>query len=145
MEKYKARVSVLCMLLTDDNDVLLMRRFNTGYEDGKYEFPSGHINEAESLIEAIIRECYEETGIIIKAEDLEFVGCMDNNSNCNHINILFKTKHFTGEPKIMEPDECDEIIWVKLNELDTINNLSIDTIRWLELIKEKISFKSYTG
>lgn len=65
MEKYKPNISVSVQIINDE-EVLLLRRFNTVYQDGKYEIPSGHIEAGESLIVAAVRDAYEATGLQIQ-------------------------------------------------------------------------------
>lgn len=47
--------------------ILLHRRKNTGYEDGKWDIAgSGHVDEDETAQTAVIRECQEELGIEVQ-------------------------------------------------------------------------------
>ncbi|KKT86389.1 MAG: NUDIX hydrolase, partial [Microgenomates group bacterium GW2011_GWA1_Microgenomates_45_10] len=54
------------VILQRENKILLQRRYNTGYEDGNYSFVSGHVEQGESYINAIIREAKEEAGVELK-------------------------------------------------------------------------------
>ena len=45
--------------------VLFGQRQNTGYEDGAWHLPSGHLEAGESVVAALIREAKEEAGIVI--------------------------------------------------------------------------------
>jgi 8-oxo-dGTP diphosphatase len=47
------------LLLVRDNKILLLRRYNTGWQDGNYGVPAGHIDGGESLTDAIIRDAIE--------------------------------------------------------------------------------------
>jgi len=145
MEKYQPNISV-CIQLISNEQVLLMRRLNTGYQDGKYEYPSGHIEKGESLIDAAVRETREEVGIEINANDLEFVGCVDNHTSGKHVNFLFRTSTFLGTPIIMEPNDCDDLMWVRLTDLSpNMEELSVDTKRFVDMVNSNCVLKSYTG
>lgn len=96
---------------------------NTGYEDGKYDLAvSGHVEANESLKDTVIRESFEEIGIKIVKEQIDFVTLIHKNDpayNNIYYNVYFIVREFEGEPKIMEPDKCSEINWFNLDELPT--------------------------
>ncbi|GAK14365.1 NUDIX domain-containing protein [Geomicrobium sp. JCM 19039] len=58
MPRFKMVVAVHLFLLKDDH-VLLLRRYNTGYEDGKFSVVAGHLDGDERVKEAIAREAKE--------------------------------------------------------------------------------------
>lgn len=65
------------LVLVRENKILLSRRFNTGFMDGMYSFPAGHLrDDYETLIEAVVREAREEIGVEIDVADLELVHVM---------------------------------------------------------------------
>ena len=70
MERFKI-ITAVHLILIENERVLLLRRYNTGYEDGNYSVPAGHVEEDEDVIKAMQREAFEEIGIKIKKEDLE--------------------------------------------------------------------------
>ena len=61
MGMFLAPVAVHLLLVKDDR-VLLLKRYNTGYEDGNYSVVAGHIDGGEDLKTAMIREAREEAG-----------------------------------------------------------------------------------
>lgn len=56
------RVKIL--LINSKNEILL------GYSHNTYQFPGGHVEENEELVDTINREIKEETGIVLNLEEL---------------------------------------------------------------------------
>jgi ADP-ribose pyrophosphatase YjhB (NUDIX family) len=98
--------------------ILLARRCNTGYEDGNFSVPAGHVEENEPCLEAAVRETKEEINVEVKQSDLELVHVMHRKSNGQYrIDFFFKCSKWTGEPKINEFDKCDQLEWFFINKL----------------------------
>jgi 8-oxo-dGTP diphosphatase len=115
--RFKMPVAVH-LLLIEESQILLLRRSNTGYEDGNYSVIAGHLDGNEELETAMIREAKEEAGIKISAEDLEVVGVMHRNSGHDErIDFFFATSKWNGNVKNMEKHKCDELLWVDIHEL----------------------------
>lgn len=49
-------IAAVHLFLLDGDKVLLSRRFQTGYEDGNFSVPAGHLDGNETIHEAMIRE-----------------------------------------------------------------------------------------
>ncbi len=130
------------LLLVHDGKVLLCRRHNTGWEDGKYGFMAGHIDGNESFTMALCREAKEELGITIKPEDLRFVHMQHHISNKEYIYTYFTATKWQGKLSIQEPDKCDGIQWFVLDALPP--NLVSDTAFIIECFQKGVLY-SETG
>ena len=116
-ERFKL-IGAVYLLPIKDGKVLMLRRFNTGYEDGNYSLVAGHIDGGESMKDAMIREAKEEAGISVKSEDIKHAltlhrWCGDH----ERVEIFFTTEVWDGEITIMEPNKCDDLSWFPLGEL----------------------------
>ena len=117
MERFKL-VTACHLILIEKNQILLLRRYNTGYEDGNYSVVAGHIDGNESVITAMRREAFEEAGIDIKENDLEIVHVMHRRTKEREsIDYFLTCKNYSGQIQIMEKDKCDELAFYPLNEL----------------------------
>jgi ADP-ribose pyrophosphatase YjhB (NUDIX family) len=117
MEPFKL-YSAVYLILIKDNNILLLRRKNTGFEDGNYSLPSGHLNGNETIVEATIRETLEETGITLKPGNLEVVQTMHRISpDREYVDFFLIADEWQGEPSNKEPDKCDDLSWFPLNNL----------------------------
>lgn len=124
------------LILMRDNKILLLRRFNTGYEDGNYSVVAGHLDGNETFIRAMVREAKEEAGIDIKPDDLEIVHVMHRKApNEERIDFFIKANRWEGEPKIMEPHKCDDLSWFELDNLP--NNIIPYVKQAIDNIKDK--------
>lgn len=117
--KNKVNLSVHLLLLNKDN-ILMLRRYNTGYEDGNYSLVAGHVEKNETVTEAIIRESYEEGGIKIVEEDLEIVHVIHRKKEGlggDYIDYFFKCTKWSGDIINKEPNKCDDLRWFNTNSL----------------------------
>jgi ADP-ribose pyrophosphatase YjhB (NUDIX family) len=105
------------LLFFREDQVLLLRRFNTGYADGQYSVPAGHLDGGETVIAAARREGLEETGVRIEAEDVVFSSVVHRRDGGERVDFFVHVHKWQGEPANTEPDKCDELRWVDVNEL----------------------------
>ena len=97
--------------------VLLLRRFNTGYEDGKYSVVAGHVEAGETVTQATIREANEEVGVRLIPQDIDVVHVMNRKSEDERIDFFLVIKQWTGEITNKEPDKCDDLSWFPVASL----------------------------
>lgn len=123
-ERFKCAVCVDLIMYKKFNNktsILLMRRKNTGYEDGEYELPGGHLESNEDLFDAMIREIKEEIVLDLEKSNLKIAHIMHHYTG-NRINVIFSAVGDNLNPQIGEPDKCDEIRWFDIDDLP--NNIS---------------------
>ena len=99
------------LLFIKDGNILLLRRFNTGYEDGNYSLVAGHLEAGETVTQTAIREAQEEAGVQIAPENIEVAHVIHRKSNDERIDFFVQVKAWDGEICNMEPDKCDDLSW----------------------------------
>ena len=100
--------------------VLLARRLNTGYMDGTYQPPAGHVEESEMPMECAIREAKEEVGVNLEEKDLTLVHITSrrkHDDTGDRIDFFFKAKEWEGKVENLEPEKCDNLLWANPDEL----------------------------
>ncbi len=105
----------MCMIYENDNILVLNK-----VQDGKVKgitFPGGHIEDKESLVDSVIREVYEETGLTIYEPVLCGIKNWITDEGIRYIVFLYKTNKFSG--KISSSNE-GEVYWIKRNELQNL-------------------------
>lgn len=110
--------SVYVLLLNTQNQILLLKRQNTGYKDGEYGLPAGHVDGGESLVDAMVREAKEEVDVDIEPSDLQLAHvvhrfCGDH----ERLDFFFICRRWTGEPKNCEEGNCEEVQWFDRDRL----------------------------
>lgn len=120
-DKFRAIMSVYLVLQRKNGDVLLLLRQNTGYKDGEYGLPAGHVDGGERLHTAMIREAQEEAGLVLKEEKLELIHtmhrlCKDGGEH-ERVDFFFVCREWEGEPVNTEPEKCAELSWHSLDKL----------------------------
>jgi 8-oxo-dGTP pyrophosphatase MutT (NUDIX family) len=115
-ERFKL-VSAVHLFLVREERVLLLRRRNTGYEDGKYSVVAGHLDGGETVRAAARREAREEAGVRIAPGDLRVVGVMHRRSDDERIDFFLVAERWQGRVTNCEPEKCDQLAWFPHGEL----------------------------
>jgi 8-oxo-dGTP diphosphatase len=105
--------SAVHLLIERDGKILLLRRFNTGYQDGNYSVVAGHIDTGESATTAMCREAAEESGICVSPTDLRFACVLFRKKSDGTVksDLFFTCDTWSGELRNMEPHKCDDLSW----------------------------------
>jgi 8-oxo-dGTP pyrophosphatase MutT (NUDIX family) len=140
-DRFRLRLGVH-MLIAKDGKVLLLRRINARWGNGSYIIPAGHADGEEKASDAAIREAKEEVGVEIDPKDLEFIHAMHYLSASESLNLFFKPRKWKGEPKIMEPNKCDDMRWFPLDKLP--ENTLPYIIAALRNVKDKIPYSEFS-
>jgi 8-oxo-dGTP pyrophosphatase MutT (NUDIX family) len=118
MQKRRFHRAGTLVLIEKEGKILLLKRQNTGYRDGWYNPPGGHLDEGESLRRSAAREAFEETGITVLQKDLDCINVMHKFENDgDSVMFTMKAKRWKGTPANMEPKVCGGIGWFRAERL----------------------------
>lgn len=113
--------SYVGIILKKDNKVLFVKRHNTDWASGYWNFPGGLLEEGETLVNAAIREAQEELGAIINSNDLKLIYVLQvrkSDKNTKDIfGFCFLAEQWQGMPINNEPHRHSEIGWFDLSDL----------------------------
>lgn len=114
MRTEQVELTVLCLIHNEDS-YLLQDRVKKDWNG--YTLPGGHIEPGESIVDAVVREMKEETGLTIKSPRLCGVKQFPIEGG-RYIVFLFETDQFEG--KLVDSEE-GKMHWVKISELSNVN------------------------
>lgn len=120
----KSRTSFIAavhVFVWQNSAVLLLQRQNTGYCDGMYSVPAGHVEADESVVAAAQRELAEETGLVVELQAFELVHVMNRRKigeQQDRIDFFFRVQQWHGKPVNAEPDKCSQLRWVNPKHTD---------------------------
>lgn len=156
-EKFLTKSAVMLFLFKQHRtEILLQKRYNTGYADGMWDCAaSGHVEANESMKMAIIREAKEELGIYIDIKYVDFALLMHKYTPSTgniYYNGYFTVNKYEGTPNIMEPDKCSDLQWFNIKNLPDnfiadrkqalqsyLSSIFYDEIGWETFQKSSIS------
>lgn len=116
-------VPAVYVLFQEKDAIVLLRRANTGYKDGMYGLPSGHVDGNEPALQAAIREAHEEVGVTIRPEQLLFSHLLHRRPEAGdrygkeRMDIFFTARSWEGTLQNMEPEKCDDLRWCPVGAL----------------------------
>lgn len=142
--QYHTNIPASYLVLLRDSNILLLRRSNTGFWDGSYSLPAGHVESRESFSNAMVREAKEEIGVTLAPEDLRVAHVMHRKSDTDgseRVDAFFVVEKWEGEIVNMEPEKCDDLSWFSPDELP--ENIIPYIRHVLECIERKVFYSEY--
>ena len=104
-------LTVLCLLQKDDQILLQDRKKN----DWKgYVLPGGHIETGESVVDAVIREMQEETGLTIENPTLCGTKQFQTRKGERYVVFFYKADRYHGK---LQSSEEGEVFWIDRKDL----------------------------
>ena len=105
------------VLVWRGKQLLLGKRIHQ-HEDDCWQFPGGHLENGETVMECARREVLQETGLQVKA--LRHLGFTDKpfiTAGESYVSLLVSCEYASGEAKALEPDKCACWQWFDYRQL----------------------------
>lgn len=112
-------LTTLCIVLRG-NEVLLQNRVKDDWRG--FAPPGGHIEPGESIVESVIREMREETGLRVKHPRLCGVKQFPIPEG-RYVVFLFLVKEYEGELVSSDEGKMEWLPLDRLDEYDTVSDL----------------------
>jgi 8-oxo-dGTP diphosphatase len=129
-------IPAVYLVLRRESEVLLLRRANTGYQDGKYGLVAGHLDGDELGTFATAREAKEEVGIDVDPAKMKFIHVahrLGRNDGQERVDFFYEATEWEGEITNAEPEKCDDVSW------HPINNLPEDMLPFVRLVLSDVA------
>ena len=136
--KFNASVS---FIIKQDTKILLFYRTDGYFKDGWWVLPAGHVEEGETVTEAVIRECKEELDIEVPVSSVHFAHVVYNLSGENkRMDFYFYVQNYNGTLRNIEPDKCEKMMFFELNNLPSVDKIAPTTLLALQSIEQNIPY-----
>lgn len=101
----------MCMVFDGEGRILVQNRIKKDWAG--ITFPGGHVEDGETVVQSVIREMKEETGLDVY--NLRVCGVKDwIIDGQRHLAVLFKTDCFSGSLLLSKEGE---VFWIKEEDL----------------------------
>lgn len=105
-------------LVHREGEVLLQNRVKEEWHG--YALPGGHVEPGESIVESVIREMKEETGLTVVHPQLCGIKQFPIEDG-RYLVFLFRANEFHGE---LISSQEGKMEWIRISELDQYNTVS---------------------
>lgn len=112
-------LTVLC-LVHREGKLLLQNRVKPDWRG--YAIPGGHVEPGESVVDAVIREMREETGLTVSHPRLCGIKQFPIDGG-RYLVLLFETEEFSGTLRSSEEGRMVWVPWEKLSGYPTVADL----------------------
>lgn len=99
-------------------DCLLLGQRPTSQGKHVWQFPGGHLDIGETVLECAAREVLEETGLVIGfAKHAGFSNEMFSSGEREYVTLYVSAAYLSGEAEVMEPVKCKSWRWFRYDQL----------------------------
>ena len=102
----------MCMLTRADGRVLVQNRRDPNW--GGLTFPGGHVEPGESLVDSVVREMQEETGLTIRRPRLVGTKSWLQADGSRYLVLLYTATEYEGE---LHDSVEGGISWMTIDEM----------------------------
>lgn len=114
MARYENAVFTNMCMIRDGEKVLVIDRQKPDWPG--ICFPGGHVEKGESFVESVIREVYEETGLMIEDPVLCGTKQFQDEQDARYVVFFYKASRFSGQ---LQSSDEGEVFWIPR---DTLRN-----------------------
>lgn len=120
-------IQVKCWILNEENKILLTQRRKDKYNGGMWEPTGGLAVSGETSIQAIIRELYEEIGLLVQEKKLKLIDSYRDNHFFRDVYII-KDNNITLDNIKFNDGEVSDAKYVTITEFkNMLNNNEINS------------------
>ncbi|MDH6579447.1 NUDIX domain-containing protein [Kitasatospora sp. MAP5-34] len=135
---------VAAVVLDEQGRLLLGRRVDTG----RWAMIGGILDPGEEPADCAVRECFEETGVLVEPEELTSVTVSPmleypNGDQARYLDLTFRCRLVSGEARVND-DESLEVGWFALDELPELDDYTRDRLA-LALSTERGTAFNFSG
>lgn len=115
------RIDVTYVLILNHSEDKVLMVHNA--DNNLWTLPGGAVEPGETLVQAAIREAYEETGVAVEVGTIVSVNeCTLTKYGEHALFFTFRARLMDGEPRVVRPQEILSVQWM---DFDTANEYLI--------------------
>lgn len=121
-ERFKLHAAVYLLLFNNDK-ILFVKRAGSGFYDGFYSLPAGHLDGDEDAKHALAREMKEELNLDLAIDTIKHIHTLHrksietNGGQREYLDLFFCYQIDDNiHPMINEPDKIAELRWCNIHQ-----------------------------
>ncbi|MCL7392033.1 MAG: NUDIX hydrolase [Thaumarchaeota archaeon] len=138
----KIPVVAVGALILQDHNILLVKRVNEPGK-GKWSIPGGTVELGESLKDAVVREVYEETGLVVEVLELLDIIEVIRKDDAGNIAFHYVILDYLARPvggNLRAASDASDVLWASVDEA-----MNMEITESLRTMLRKLKEKGFFG